>query len=49
MKTKHVLLTLAIFTVAISLTAYCVADDDFEHRGKREHSKGNDHGEEKGT
>ena len=48
MKAKHVLLTLAIFTIAISLTAYCVADDDFEHRGKRDHSKEKEHEEEKG-
>jgi len=47
MKTKHVLLTLAIFTVAISLTAYCVADDEFEHRGKREHAEEKDNEEEK--
>jgi hypothetical protein len=46
MKMKHVFLTLAIFTIAISLTAYCVADE-FEHRGKRDHSKEKEHEEEK--
>jgi mono/diheme cytochrome c family protein len=46
MKTKHVLLTLAIFTIAISLTVFCVANDEFEHHGKREHSEEKDNEEE---
>ena len=50
MKTKHLLLALAFAVGAVSVAAYCVAEDSHGHREQRRESKGNRHnkGHEKG-